>query len=51
MKRTLAFALVALLFGNTAAQTPYTHRQSFLDAERCARVFDDPARGAWQKPE
>lgn len=51
MNRMLAFALVASLLGSAAAQTPHTHRHSFSDAERWARVFDDPARDAWQKPE
>jgi cyclopropane fatty-acyl-phospholipid synthase-like methyltransferase len=51
MKRMLAFALIALLLGSAAAQAPHTHRHSFSDAERWARVFDDPARDAWQKPE
>lgn len=32
------------------AQTPHTHRHGFSDAEHWARVFDDPARDAWQKP-
>lgn len=33
-----------------AAQSPHTHRHSFGDAERWAKVFDDPERDAWQKP-
>ncbi len=32
------------------AQTPDTHRHRFGDAEKWAKVFDDPARDAWQKP-
>lgn len=32
------------------AQTPHTHEHSFSGAEHWARVFDDPARDAWQKP-
>lgn len=33
-----------------AAQTPHTHQHRFGDAEKWARVFDDPERDAWQKP-
>lgn len=32
------------------AQTAATHRHGFGGAEHWARVFDDPARDAWQKP-
>lgn len=49
--RTLSVLLAALVLGATAAaQTPHTHRHGFAGAERWARVFDDPARDAWQKP-
>lgn len=44
-------ALGALLLANpAAAQSPHTHQHSFGDAEKWARVFDDPKRDAWQKP-
>ena len=43
-------ALLALVAAGAAAQAPHTHRHSFDDAERWARVFDDPERDAWQKP-
>ena len=33
-----------------AAQTPHTHQHGFGGAEHWAKVFDDPARDAWQKP-
>lgn len=33
-----------------AAQAPHTRHHSFGDADKWARVFDDPARDAWQKP-
>lgn len=33
-----------------AAQSPHTHDHSFGDAQKWAKVFDDPARDAWQKP-
>jgi predicted methyltransferase len=32
------------------AQAPQTHQHSFGDAEKWAKVFDDPERDAWQKP-
>ncbi len=34
-----------------ACAGPGGHEHAFRDAERWARVFDDPARDAWQKPE
>ena len=44
-------ACVALLaLGPAAAQSPHTHEHRFSDAEKWARVFDDPERDAWQKP-
>lgn len=43
-------ALAGLLPGPAAAQTPQTHQHSFGDAEKWAKVFDDPERDAWQKP-
>jgi predicted methyltransferase len=48
---TIAAVLGALLLANpAAAQSPHTHQHSFGDAEKWARVFDDPKRDAWQKP-
>src|SRR5215472_980123 len=32
------------------AQTPHTREHAFSDAERWSKIFDDPARDAWQKP-
>ena len=32
------------------AQTPHDHQHSFGDAQKWAKVFDDPERDAWQKP-
>ena len=32
------------------AQTPHTHEHRFSGAEKWSKVFDDPARDAWQKP-
>jgi SAM-dependent methyltransferase len=45
----LLLALLVLLAGCAGAAGPHQH--AFRDAERWARVFDDPAREAWQKPE
>jgi len=47
---TAGAVLVALLSGPSAAQSPDTHRHAFGDADKWAKVFDDPARDAWQKP-
>ncbi|HET9664880.1 MAG TPA: hypothetical protein VFP00_11700, partial [Burkholderiales bacterium] len=44
----LSFALLAT--GQAAAQSPHTHQHSFGDAEKWAKIFDDPKRDAWQKP-
>ena len=33
-----------------AAQSPHSHDHGFGNAEKWAKVFDDPARDAWQKP-
>ena len=49
--RKLAAALFLLsVVGPLAAQSPGAHEHAFRDAERWAKVFDDPARDAWQKP-
>jgi len=54
MRRDPQFAAIAvfaaILSGPLPAQTPDTHRHSFGDADKWAKVFDDPARDAWQKP-
>jgi len=39
-----------LLFTPAAAQTPHTRQHGFGDADKWAKVFDDPERDAWQKP-
>jgi SAM-dependent methyltransferase len=44
---SLAAALAAL---PAASQAPADHHHEFEDAERWARVFDDPKRDEWQKP-
>jgi cyclopropane fatty-acyl-phospholipid synthase-like methyltransferase len=46
----LAFAaMLAALCALASAQPMHEHR--FSDAERWAKIFDDPARDAWQKPQ
>jgi predicted methyltransferase len=50
MIRSLALAALVALAGPAAAQSPHTHQHGFGDAEKWARVFDDPERDAWQKP-
>ena len=48
----VALLLVAGLIGPAAAQHgSQPLHQHFDDAEHWARVFDDPARAAWQKPD
>jgi SAM-dependent methyltransferase len=50
----LAYALTAAILwvccAAALAQTPHTREHSFSGAEHWAKVFDDPARDAWQKP-
>jgi SAM-dependent methyltransferase len=50
MRSAAALFSFAFCIGLASAQTPHTHRHSFDDAERWARVFDDPKRDAWQRP-
>ena len=50
MRSSLCAALLALLAGGAAAQSPHTHQHSFGDAEKWSHVFDDPKRDEWQKP-
>ena len=57
MKRISSFTAALLLSAFTGllpvsseAQSPHTHQHSFGDAEKWAKVFDDPERDAWQKP-
>ena len=42
--------LAAILSAASSAQSPDTHRHRFDDADKWAKIFDDPARDAWQKP-
>jgi predicted methyltransferase len=56
MKRALDLSRYVVLLACAAwvslaaAQAPSTHQHGFRDAERWARVFDDPKRDAWQMP-
>ncbi len=45
-----AISCTTLLITPSFAQSPHTHLHSFGDAEKWARIFDDPQRDAWQKP-
>ena len=49
--RWLALCALAAMAGAAWAQHPGSHQHRFQDADRWARVFDDPARDAWQKPD
>lgn len=48
-RRTIFVLALILLSGFGCARSHHEHR--FEDAERWARIFDDPARDAWQKPD
>lgn len=53
--RPLEYAILMLVCAALAAaparaQSPHSHRHDFSGAEHWARVFDDPARDAWQMP-
>ena len=52
MKSTLRVLAVLLAFAclGASAQSPHTSEHRFSGAQHWARVFDDPARDAWQKP-
>jgi len=50
MTRLLFALAMTVLAATAAAQTPHTHQHGFGGAEHWAKVFDDPARDAWQKP-
>jgi predicted methyltransferase len=50
MRNFLGACVLALVPAFASAQAPHDHQHSFDDAEKWARVFDDPARDAWQKP-
>lgn len=45
-----AFASITCLDGAVLAQSHDTHQHRFGNAEKWSKIFDDPARDAWQKP-
>ena len=47
---TLCVGVVLLASQPASAQSPHTHQHSFGDAQKWAKVFDDPQRDSWQKP-
>ena len=50
MTRSVLMIMLLACAAAAPAQAPHTHRHSFGDAEKWARVFDDPKRDEWQKP-
>jgi SAM-dependent methyltransferase len=46
----LVAATISAACAAALAQTPHTREHTFSGAEHWAKVFDDPARDAWQKP-
>lgn len=52
LSRALFAALALVLSGSVVAQHGEQHMHGrFDDAEKWSKIFDDPARDAWQKPE
>lgn len=43
--------LLAAFIAAAPAQSPHLRQHSFSSAEKWARIFDDPRRDAWQKPQ
>jgi len=50
MPLRLAAAILCACSAAALAQTPHTSEHRFSGAEHWSKVFDDPARDAWQKP-
>lgn len=50
MRAALLAASALLAVSASSAQSPHSHDHGFSGAEHWAKVFDDPARDAWQKP-
>ncbi len=50
-KYLIAGVLGVCIAGGAWAQSHSTHQHPFGNAEKWSRVFDDPARDAWQKPD
>jgi FkbM family methyltransferase len=51
MRRAWLALVLAGAVAAAAAQTAHRHSHGFSGAEGWARVFDDPARDGWQKPQ
>ena len=51
VRRAAAACILALAATSVAGSHDATTHQSFADVEYWHRVFDDPARDAWQKPD
>ena len=47
----ISFLLAVGFLASAGAQAPHTHEHEFGDAEKWERIFDDPKRDAWQKPQ
>ena len=47
MIRFLVSLLALTIAAQAAAQSPHTHDHSFGDADKWAKVFDDPKRDAY----
>jgi SAM-dependent methyltransferase len=50
LPHALVTAILSASCATVPAQTAHTREHSFSGAEHWAKVFDDPARDAWQKP-
>jgi SAM-dependent methyltransferase len=49
--RAAALVLSTLIAASALAQTVDHHQHQFSGAEKWAKIFDDPARDEWQKPD
>lgn len=50
LARALLASVLCACWVAAPAQTAHTHEHRFSGAEGWSKVFDDPARDAWQKP-
>src|SRR5262252_9113210 len=48
--RPIIAAMLCACCAVAIAQTSHSREHAFSDAERWAKIFDDPGRDAWQKP-
>jgi SAM-dependent methyltransferase len=51
LPRALALVIFTLAAAAAPAQTVDQHQHGFGGAEKWAKIFDDPARDEWQKPD